>query len=402
MEVLHTLHMDLCGPMRVQNNGIEFVNQVLTELYESVGIFHQKSVLRTPQQNDIVKRQNSTLVEAAWTMLIFSKALMFLWEEAVATACGQNVRYQGLASNEALKGRNCFNTRSFFKDMDQDSAHMVAASKVLILKPENGATLPKTTTVEGVVTEMPITTVEEKAQRRLEDAKKLLEAVEKRFSGNEATKKTQRKDFTRRYNGIEFVNQVLTELYESVGIFHQKSVLRTPQQNDIVKRQNSTLVEAAWTMLIFSKALMFLWEEAVATAFFGALCYPTNDSEDLEKLKATADIGIFVGYAPNGKGYRIYNKRTRRIMETIHLSSSSFSAGTPSSTTIGQDAPSTSHSPSSSKVQPPISHQGITAGPTIKDNPFAQAKDNPFVNVFAPEPSSEESSSGDVSSTEST
>ncbi|GKA58504.1 hypothetical protein Tco_0757692 [Tanacetum coccineum] len=66
------------------------------------------------------------------------------------------------------------------------------------------------------------------------------------------------------------------------------------------------------------------------------------------------------------------------------------------STTIGQDAPSTSHSPSSSKVQPPISHQGITAGPTIKDNPFAQAKDNPFVNVFAPEPSSEESSSGDL------
>ncbi|GKE62139.1 retrovirus-related pol polyprotein from transposon TNT 1-94, partial [Tanacetum coccineum] len=49
-----------------------------------------------------------------------------------------------------------------------------------------------------------------------------------------------------------------------------------------------------------------------------------------------------------------------------------------------------------------ISHQGVAAGPTIKDNPFAQAKDNPFVNVFAPEPSSEESSSGDVSSAEST
>ncbi|GJT72972.1 hypothetical protein Tco_1032258 [Tanacetum coccineum] len=80
---------------------------------------------------------------------------------------------------------------------------------------ENGVTLPKTTAVEGVVTEMPITTDEEKAQRRLEvkarstlmmgipnepqlkfnsikDAKKLLEAVEKRFGRNEATKKTQR------------------------------------------------------------------------------------------------------------------------------------------------------------------------------------------------------------------
>ncbi|GJU55791.1 hypothetical protein Tco_1229505 [Tanacetum coccineum] len=77
------------------------------------------------------------------------------------------------------------------------------------------------------------------------------------------------------------------------------------------------------------------------------------------------------------------------------------SAGIPSSTTIDQDAPSTSHLPLSSKVQPPISHQGVAVGPTIEDNPFAQAEDNPFVNVFAPEPSSEESSSGDVSSAES-
>ncbi|GKC38674.1 hypothetical protein Tco_1051058 [Tanacetum coccineum] len=70
------------------------------------------------------------------------------------------------------------------------------------------------------------------------------------------------------------------------------------------------------------------------------------------------------------------------------------SAGTPSSTTIDQDAPSTSHSPSSSEVQPPILHQGVTARPTIKDNHFPQAEDDLFVNVFAPEPSSEESSSG--------
>ncbi|GJX87295.1 hypothetical protein Tco_0339309 [Tanacetum coccineum] len=59
--------------------------------------------------------------------------------------------------------------------MDQDSSHMVAASKVPMLKPV-----------------MPITTAEEKAQRRLENAKKLLEVVEKRFGGNAATRKTQR------------------------------------------------------------------------------------------------------------------------------------------------------------------------------------------------------------------
>ncbi|GJX97101.1 retrovirus-related pol polyprotein from transposon TNT 1-94 [Tanacetum coccineum] len=76
-------------------------------------------------------------------------------------------------------------------------------------------------------------------------------------------------------------------------------------------------------------------------------------------------------------------------------------AGTPSSTTIDLDAPSTSTSLSSSKVRPPISHQGVIGGPTIEDNPFAHDKD-PFVNVFALEPSSKESSSGDFSSAEST
>ncbi|GKB91838.1 retrovirus-related pol polyprotein from transposon TNT 1-94 [Tanacetum coccineum] len=70
------------------------------------------------------------------------------------------------------------------------------------------------------------------------------------------------------------------------------------------------------------------------------------------------------------------------------------STGTPSSTIINQDAPSTSHSPSSSEVQAPISHQSVAVRPTIEDNPFAQAEDDPFENVFALEPSSEESSSG--------
>nr|GEU78075.1 hypothetical protein [Tanacetum cinerariifolium] len=100
-------------------------------------------------------------------------------------------------------------------EMDQDSPHMVAASKLPMLKPENGATLPKIQAVEGVKTLMPITSIEDKVQRRLEvkarstlmmgipnehqlkfnyikDAKKLLEAIEKRFGGNDATKKIQR------------------------------------------------------------------------------------------------------------------------------------------------------------------------------------------------------------------
>ncbi|GKE88231.1 retrovirus-related pol polyprotein from transposon TNT 1-94, partial [Tanacetum coccineum] len=52
---------------------------------------------------------------------------------------------------------------------------------------------------------------------------------------------------------------------------------------------------------------------------FGALCYPNNDSENLGKLQAKADIGIFIRYAPKKKAYRIYNRRTRKIIETIHV-----------------------------------------------------------------------------------
>ncbi|GKA99681.1 putative ribonuclease H-like domain-containing protein, partial [Tanacetum coccineum] len=69
------------------DNGTEFVNKDLTAYYECVGFTHEKTVLRTPQQNGVVERRNRTLVEAARTMLIFSKALMFLWAEAIATSC---------------------------------------------------------------------------------------------------------------------------------------------------------------------------------------------------------------------------------------------------------------------------------------------------------------------------
>ncbi|GKE14291.1 hypothetical protein Tco_1421868 [Tanacetum coccineum] len=99
--------------------------------------------------------------------------------------------------------------------MDQDSAHMVTASKVPMFKPENGNVPQITKVVEGVETTIDPTTTEEKAQRMLElkarstllmgipnehqlkfnsikDTKSLLQAVVKRFGGNAATKKTQR------------------------------------------------------------------------------------------------------------------------------------------------------------------------------------------------------------------
>ncbi|GJR16876.1 retrovirus-related pol polyprotein from transposon TNT 1-94 [Tanacetum coccineum] len=138
-EKLYLLHMDLCGPMRVASvngkkyilvivddysrftwvkclrskdeapdfiikflkmiqvrlkvpvrrirtdNGTEFVNQTLREYYEKVGISHETYVARSPQQNGVVERRNRTLIEVARTMLIYAKASLFLWAEAVAT-----------------------------------------------------------------------------------------------------------------------------------------------------------------------------------------------------------------------------------------------------------------------------------------------------------------------------
>nr|GFB85351.1 hypothetical protein [Tanacetum cinerariifolium] len=112
------------------------------------------------------------------------------------------------------------------------------------------------------------------------------------------------------------------------------SSVRTLQQNGVVERQNRTLVEAARTMLIFSRAPLFLWAEAIATAkpdisflhAFGALCYPKNDREDIGKLSAKGDIGFFIGYSADSCAYRIYNRRTKKIMETMNVSFDELSA----------------------------------------------------------------------------
>nr|GEW19019.1 integrase, catalytic region, zinc finger, CCHC-type, peptidase aspartic, catalytic [Tanacetum cinerariifolium] len=122
-------------------------------------------------------------------------------------------------------------------------------------------------------------------------------------------------------------------------------------------------------------------------------------SEDLRKLRPTADIEIFVGYAPNRKGYRVYNKRTRQIMEIIHMQFNELTEPMDHvHISIERPVPPVFAVQVLvvSAAQPPISHQGVIAGPTIKDIPFAQADNDPFVNVFAPEPSFDESSSEDV------
>nr|GEU85162.1 hypothetical protein [Tanacetum cinerariifolium] len=159
-------------------------------------------------------------------------------------------------------------------------------------------------------------------------------------------------------NDTEFNNQVLKEYFDRVGISHQVSSVRTPQQNGVVEQRNRTLVKAARTMLIFSRAPLFLWAEVISTAcftqnrsiihrrfnktpyelingkkpdisflhVFGALCYPKNNREDIGKHGAKGDIGFFIGYSANSCAYRIYNRRKKKIMETMNVSFDELSA----------------------------------------------------------------------------
>nr|GFD43797.1 integrase, catalytic region, zinc finger, CCHC-type, peptidase aspartic, catalytic [Tanacetum cinerariifolium] len=53
---------------------------------------------------------------------------------------------------------------------------------------------------------------------------------------------------------------------------------------------------------------------------FGALCYPKNDREDIGKLGAKGDIRFFIGYSADSCAYRVYNRRTKKIMETMNVS----------------------------------------------------------------------------------
>ncbi|GJW39283.1 retrovirus-related pol polyprotein from transposon TNT 1-94 [Tanacetum coccineum] len=110
-------------------------------------------------------------------------------------------------------------------------------------------------------------------------------------------------------NGTEFVNQTLRTYYEEVGAEAVATACYTQNLSLIRKHHNETPHELLYDI---KPDLSYLH-------VFGALYYPINDGEDLGKLKPKANIGIFVGYAPAKKAFRIYNKRTRMIIETIHV-----------------------------------------------------------------------------------
>ncbi|GKA23766.1 retrovirus-related pol polyprotein from transposon TNT 1-94, partial [Tanacetum coccineum] len=131
--------------------------------------------------------------------------------------------------------------------------------------------------------------------------KDFLKMIQRNLQAHVITVRTNR--------GIKFLNKTLHAYFKEEGIEHQTSTSQTPKQNGVVERRNSTLVDAARMMLSASKLPLFFWAEAIATAY----------DENLDKMKEKGDSCIFVGYSTTSKGYRVYNKRTRLIVESIHI-----------------------------------------------------------------------------------
>nr|GEV69170.1 integrase, catalytic region, zinc finger, CCHC-type, peptidase aspartic, catalytic [Tanacetum cinerariifolium] len=136
------------------------------------------------------------------------------------------------------------------------------------------------------------------------------------------------------------------------------TVPRTPQQNGVVERRNRTLIEAARTMLIFSKALMTrsYFSNAWTDNFSAPVVPPTN--KDLEILFQP----MFDKYLEPPRVEKPVSP-AQAIQALVNLAAEST---------------------------------------LMEDNPVAPIDNNPFINVFAPEPSSDASSSEDVSLTKST
>ncbi|GKB72968.1 putative ribonuclease H-like domain-containing protein [Tanacetum coccineum] len=150
-------------------------------------------------------------------------------------------------------------------------------------------------------------------------------------------------------NGTEFKNRVLNEFYEKKGIKREFSVARTPQQNGVAERRNRTLIKAARTMLADSKLPTIFWVEAVNTTCyvqnkviivkprnktpyelfrgrslsfmrpFGCHVTILNTLDHLGKFDGKSDDGLFVGYSLTSKAFRVYNIRTRKVEENLHI-----------------------------------------------------------------------------------
>ncbi|GJS55141.1 retrovirus-related pol polyprotein from transposon TNT 1-94 [Tanacetum coccineum] len=124
--------------------------------------------------------------------------------------------------------------------------------------------------------------------------------------------------------GIKFLNKTLHEYFSKEGIEHQTSVSQTPEQNGAEAiattcfTQNRSLVIPRHEKSPYH----IINERKPSVKFFnifGSLCYIVKDGENLDKMKEKDDACIFIGYSTQSRAYRVYNKRTRVIVETIYV-----------------------------------------------------------------------------------
>ncbi|GJV33776.1 putative ribonuclease H-like domain-containing protein [Tanacetum coccineum] len=107
-------------------------------------------------------------------------------------------------------------------------------------------------------------------------------------------------------HGTEFKNHLMNEFCAKKGIKREYSIARTPQQNGVAERKNRTLIEAARTMLADSLLPIQFWAEAVNTA-----CYVLN--------RVLSEEGYLLGYSTNSKGFRVFNRVTRKVQDCLHV-----------------------------------------------------------------------------------
>ncbi|GJU42851.1 putative ribonuclease H-like domain-containing protein [Tanacetum coccineum] len=128
-------------------------------------------------------------------------------------------------------------------------------------------------------------------------------------------------------NGTEFKNRVMSEFCEQKGIKREFSVARTPQQNSVAERRNRTLIESARTMVLVVKPhnktpYELFRGRTPALSFirpFGCHVTILNTLDYLGKFDGNSDEGFFVRYSLNSKAFKVYNIRTRKVEENLHI-----------------------------------------------------------------------------------
>nr|GEV16995.1 hypothetical protein [Tanacetum cinerariifolium] len=127
-------------------------------------------------------------------------------------------------------------------------------------------------------------------------------------------------------NEGEFRNKKMNDFCLQNEIKREFSNVGTPQQNGVAERRNRTLIEVARTMLVDAKLPVTFWAEAVNTACYVQNRVLVNKSHNKTpyelfngKFEEKGDEGYFIRYSMSSKAFRVFNKRTRRVEENLHV-----------------------------------------------------------------------------------